>query len=286
MNEDDRQRKEKNLPPVQGYGVAPNGFGTVSATAKRCVKLFGKMAKDGRTPVCDNSEQYFYLIDGLAKRMKTEHPAWFLKASAYASYELTPQNISKLPDNVALSTCIPRGNRPCPPPRRRTSLSANLEAWRQMRITVVWDLELHADLPGYDLRPSLRRSNALVPNATAILEQMKFYARSACGAWGRRSWDSRTAGHGHYYTSGKILLEAGPEPGRDSRRFLQGVLRRAWEPMLKWYKAMEDEARAKDIGSNWSGGSAATADLFNDELTAKMRGPGPRGARSSPQNGT
>jgi len=271
MNEDDRQRKEKNLPPVQGYGVAPDDSACF-CNCDRCLKLFGKMAKDGRTPVCDNSEQYFYLINELAKRMKREHPAWFLRASAYASYELTPKSISKLPDNVVLDM-YPTWQQTLPPTAAKNiAIRKNLEAWGakcESPSFGIWSYML-IYLDTTFSRPS-GEWNALVPNATAILEQMKFYRQI-----GVRSVGTQVAGQQNhwpwgFYAWGRSSWKPDDSPAEILADFFKGYYGEAWEPMLKWYQAMEDEARAKEIGSSWSGDSAPSADLFSDELAAKMR---------------
>lgn len=261
MNEDDQNRVEKKLPPVQGYGVAPDD-GASFCTCARCVKLFGK----------DPSDQYFYLIDELAKRMKTEHPAWFLRAAAYEGYVLTPKNISKLPDNVAVDM-MPMWQQTLPSTSSKNiDIRKNLEAWGakcESPSFGIWSYML-IYLDTTFSRPS-GEWNALVPNASAIMEQMKFYRQIGVRSVGTQVMGQQNHWPWGFYAWAKSSWNPDKNPEEILVDFFKGYYAEAWEPMLKWYKTMEDEAHAKNIGSDKFGGSAPSAELFTDKLTEKMR---------------
>jgi hypothetical protein len=261
MNEDERERKDKKWPAVQGYGVAPDDGASFCACA-RCAKLFGK----------DPSAQYFYLIDELAKRMKTEHPAWFLRAAAYEGYVLTPKNIALLPDNVVVDM-MPMWQQTLPSTSpKNMAIRKNFEAWGAKCASPsfgIWSYML-IYLDTTFSRPS-GEWNALVPNASAIMEQMKFYRQI-----GVRSVGTQVMGPQHhwpwgFYAWGRSAWNPDADPQAVLVDFFKGYYGEAWAPMLKWYKAMEEAAWAKDIGSDKFGGSAPSPELFTDELTARMR---------------
>jgi hypothetical protein len=273
MNEDDRVRTEKKRPAVQGYGVSPDDAATF-CTCERCVRMFGT-GEQGGTPACDPSDQYFYLIDELAKRLKAEHPTWFLRAAAYERYVRPPQRIDKLPDNVAVDMMpVWQQTLPSTSPQN-LPIRTNLENWGSKCASPsfgIWSYML------IYLDNTFSRSsgewNALVPNAGAIMEQMRFYRQI-----GVRSVGTQVMGPQHhwpwgFYAWGRTAWNPDADPEEVLTDFFKGYYGEAWEPMLAWYKAMENEAHARDIGSVPSGGSAPNAELFTEELTATMRGLG------------
>jgi hypothetical protein len=113
--------------------------------------------------------------------------------------------------------------------------------------------------------------NALVPNASAIMEQMKFYRQIGVRSVGTQVLGPQNHWPWGFYAWGRSAWNPDGDPEAVLADFFKGYYGEAWEPMLKWYKAMEEVAWAKDIGSDKFGGSAPNAELFTDELTARMR---------------
>ena len=279
MDEDAQMRHEKKQPPLQGYSVHPMDA-PAFCECERCLKTFGKPQKfredweDRNAGGFNYAENHFHLIAALAKRIKAEHPDWFLKTLAYSNHERTPKLIDRLPDNVLVDMCPWWKPLPVASPQHQ-ALRDNLRDWGSKCGSLgIWSYVLIYRDVTYT-RPA-GEWNALVPNAGAIADQIRFYRDI-----GVRSLSTQVMGPQHHWPWGFYAwARASWVPDEKSETieadFFKGYYGEAWEPMLRWYRTLETAAYAQDIG-----GEFPDPALFTDALATGMRAIGKQAQKAA-----
>ncbi|MGD0089173.1 MAG: DUF4838 domain-containing protein [Planctomycetota bacterium] len=264
------KRAQDKLPAYQGFSVHPTDS-PAFCECERCRKLFGtaeRVDPDGAEDSCgtwDYSDYHFHLIDTLAKRLQAAHPEAFLKTLAYANHERPPKKIARLPDNVLVDICPWWRPLPVDSPQNR-EIRDNLQAWQSRCNSIgIWSYVLiYSDTTfGYPAG----EKNFAVPNARAIISQNRFYNDIGIRSVGTQLYGPQL--HWPWGTYAYARTTWRPQESAETilQDFFRGYYGEAWEPMLRWYEALEQAALAKDADT-----SRPDARLFENGLIGKLRG--------------
>jgi hypothetical protein len=247
-----KERIEKKLPPLQGFGVHPNDS-PCFCECPNCEKAFGKPPKvdpDGAEDsngTYNYSDRHFNMINALAERLKKSHPELFLKTLAYANHELAPKSFDKMPDNVLIDICPWWKPLPVSAPQN-ASMRDNIKAWStKCKSLGIWSYVLIYSDTCFGMPAG--EKNLVVPNVRAILDQNKFYKDV-----GIRQVSTQLSGPQKHWPWGLYAFARStwyPEekPEAVLGDFFRGYYGEAWEPMLKWYEALEKTALEKHINT-------------------------------------
>jgi hypothetical protein len=263
-------RAAAKLPPLQGFSVHPNDS-PCFCECPRCEKLFGKPKRvipDGAEEsngTWDYSDRHFYLINGLAERLKQAHPELFLKTLAYTNHELAPTMFARMPSNVLVDICPWWRSLPVDAPQN-APIRDNFIAWGPKCGSIgIWSYVLMYNDTTFG-HPSGEK-NLITTNLSAIADQNRFYRRV-----GIRQVSTQLYGPQHhwpwgFYAFAETSWNPDVKPTVLKDEFFRGYYGEAWKPMLRWYTLMEDTALANNLDTD-----SPNAALFAHGNIEKLRG--------------
>lgn len=240
-------------PAYQGFSVHPNDAPAFAETAA-AEKLFGKLERltaEGSEESCSTwnySDHHFYLINQLATRLQQTHPELFLKTLAYANHERPPKHLSRLPDNVLVDICPWWAPLPVAAPQNQAYREL-LQAWpAYCRSLGIWSYVLiYSDTT---FGNPAGEKNVVVANATAIVDQNRFYQRQ-----GIRQVSSQLYGpQEHWPWALYAFCRTTWQPDEPAavllQEFFHGYYGAAGAPMLRWYTLLEQSAISQAIDTS------------------------------------
>lgn len=248
-----QQRVKDKLPPLQGFSVHPNDS-PCFCECDRCTQLFGKPVRvdpDGAeesTGTWGYSDNHFYLINELAKRLQQDHPELFLKTLAYANHERPPLKIDRLPDNVLVDICPWWSPLPVDA-AKNAAIRDNLKAWQsRCRSIGIWSYVLiYSDTT---FGNPAGEKNLVIPNVRALLDQNRLYREL-----GFRQVSTQLYGPQNHWPWALYAFTQStwhPEETEDTllQDFFHGYYGEAWQPMLQWYTLLAQTALANNIDTS------------------------------------
>ena len=214
---------------------------------KRCQKLDGPPIWDEKhsTLASSFSESYFYFINEVAKRLIINRPHMLIQAMAYSNHYRPPKNIKQFSPNVRVQ-CMVYGSRYLP-----MESPANVESrkiWQMWREKVThlayYDhFLIHPGQAGYKNTPELP-----LPGVAAIVSRAKFLNKIDA-LWGEI--EGRLAGLPYnpwnYYAYARLLWDASLTEDVVLKEFFPAFFAEATEPMLAYYKVLENDLVQRNI---------------------------------------
>ena len=271
------KQESESQPHLQGFSIHPEDV-PAWCECKRCTKLFGKPRKvdegatDEAAHAFDYSDHYFHLINEVAKRAKQELPGKIIFALAYANHGRPPRTIERLPDNVAIDITLHwKHNLPVSSPKNR-SHKEEIEAWAKKCGHVgIYDYVLiHTDTTFG--RPA-GEWYLLAPFASPIVGHQQFFHQLGATAVGTQAMgDVCRCSPWSVYAYARSAWNPTEPAETVLRDFFSGFYRNAGEPMLKWYKTLEDHVTRNDIAMGGNVGSyQPIPEAFPDPVVQQMR---------------
>lgn len=204
------------------------------------------------------SERLFDLAAYIARRLREELPDRPIQVAtmAYSQTKLAPVSIDRLPDNVSVDLVDhPFFYLPVSSPRNQEFVKA-LDDWSAKTA--------HLGIYTHHLLGTSARTP--IVGMTTLAEWFRLWAKrnvdtfmpevsSRTDDWRGNPW--------FYYTYARLMWNPQEKAEQILDDFFKGYFREAWQPMLTYYRALEDHIRKNDLC--YAGGSGARF-LVNREI--------------------
>jgi hypothetical protein len=222
------------------------------------------------------SDAYYYFVTEVAKRVGAAAPRARIGALAYADVHAPPRNLDKLPDNVWVEVCqYGSRNLPMSTPANAAMRECE-EAWARTcaHLTTYEYTLIHAE---WSVPPM---PIALV---SAIVDRAKFLHR--LGAWnGGTQASAASLSHNpwNWYAYPRMLWDVNLTADRILEEFFTAYYREAKEPMLAYYRALEDHLIRNNVDlQDFAYDQGPNPDAFPPALVKKLRGSLTKAERAS-----
>ena len=209
------------------------------------------------------SERLFDLAAYIARRLREEMPDRPIQVAtmAYSQSKLAPVSIARLPANMSVDVVDhPFFYLPVSSPCNRVFLRT-LDDWSARTA--------HLGIYTHHLLGTSAKTP--IVGITTLAEWFRLWARrgvdtfmpevnSRMENWRCNPW--------FYYAYARLMWNPQEKAGQILDDFFRGYFRESWEPMLTYYRTLEDHVRKDDL--RYAGGSGArflvTRDIFTDRV--------------------
>jgi hypothetical protein len=260
-------------PELQGFGVHPLDV-PVWCECGRCMQVLGTLEKpekdraDNVAMAYNYSELYYKFIKDVAERVADKTPGKFIQALAYENHLYPPKKIERLPDNVCVDICqYWVNNLPTDSPKN-ARMKRIVEDWsRKCSHLGVWDYVLiHMDAPG--------EWRTIAPLVTGMVDHYRLMRKLGVRHVGTQASDQFDDNPWNYYAYAELAWHAEKPADEILSEFFVAYYREAAQPMLAFYKTLEDHLIRNDIpltGGTYFFSYVPRPEAFPPEVVAQMR---------------
>ena len=219
------------------------------------------------------SDSYYYMVSEVAKGIREARPGVRIFAVAYADVLEPPRKIEKLPDNVVVDVCnLGAPELPMSSPLNEPMRTC-MEQWRAKC----------AALQRYEYVLLNESKTSFVmpwPNVTAMVDKARYF-RSIGAVDGGTQADSTSIPYSPWnnYAYPRLLINPDLNASDLLSEFFTGYFREAGEPMLAYYRALEDHFLNANVSLRPPAGDGSGTynngvqpGTFPYDLLVKMRG--------------
>ena len=244
---------------------------------QRCRRLYEPLFKSrvAHSEICpfEASDAYYFLVSEVAKGIRKPRPKVRILALAYADLLEPPRKIDKLPDNVTVEISnLGAPELPMSSPLNEPMRTCN-EQWHRKCAALE-----HYE---YVLLNESRTSAVMpVPLVSAMVDRARFF-RSLGAVDGGTQADPVSLRYSpwNHYAYPRLLCDPDLTANELLEEFFTGYFREAHEPMLAYYRALEDHLTSDDVSlrplpEDFSGtfANGVQPGSFPYALLVKMRG--------------
>ena len=212
---------------------------------ERCRRLYEPLFKSrvAHSEICpfEASDAYYYLVAEVAKGIRQARPKVRILALAYADELEAPRKIDKMPDNVTVEIC----NLGAPDLPMSSPLNEPMRTCDQQWQRKCAALEHYE----YVLLNEGKTSRVMpVPLVSAMVDRARFF-RSLGAVDGGTQADPESLSYSpwNHYAYPRLLRNPDLTAKELLEEFFAGYFREAGQPLLAYYRALEDHLTGNDI---------------------------------------